>query len=144
MRRMTTQVQKSIFIPSGGSVPTPNATARAPRGGFYVSSVISGTIAEFDRDGTFVRNVLEPAADDTLGEKPFKTGTPLGIGVDRKGDLFYADIGIRVTADGVGPGDNTGTVRTIRFVDGEPQAPRTMDRRLAFPDGIGVLEGRRR
>jgi hypothetical protein len=141
---MTTKVQKSIFIPSGGSIPTPNATARAPRGGFYVSSVISGTIAEFDRAGTFVRNVLEPAAGDVLGEQPYKTGTPLGIGVDRKGDLFFADIGITVTADGVGPGDNTGTVRKIRFVDGEPQAPQIMDRKLAFPDGIGILEGRRR
>jgi hypothetical protein len=141
---MTTQVRKSIAIPAGGSIPTPNATARAPHGGFYVSSVISGTIAEFDREGTFVRNVLQPAADDTLGAKPYRTGTPLGIGVDRKGDLFYADIGITVTADGVGPGDDTGTVRKIRFVDGEPQPPQTMDRNLAFPDGIGVLEGRRR
>jgi hypothetical protein len=140
---MTTQVQKSIAIPAGGSIPTPNATARAPHGGFYVSSVISGTIAEFDREGTFVRNVLEPAAGDVLGAKPFETGTPLGIGVDRKGDLFYADIGITVTADGVGPGDDTGTVRRIRFVDGEPQPPQTMDRKLAFPDGIGILEGRR-
>jgi hypothetical protein len=141
---MTTHVQKSIAIPAGGSVPTPNATARAPHGGFYVSSVISGTIAEFDRQGTFLRNVLQPAAGDTLGAQPFKTGTPLGIGVDRKGDLFYADIGITVTADGVGPGDNTGTVRKIRFVDGDPQPPQTMDRKLAFPDGIGILEGRRR
>jgi hypothetical protein len=101
-------------------------------------------IGEFDRDGKYLRNVLEPAAGDTLGARPFRTGTPLGIGVDRKGDLFYADIGITVTADGVGPGDDTGTVRRIRFVDGEPQPPQTMDRNLAFPDGIGILEGRRR
>jgi hypothetical protein len=31
-------------------------------------------------------------------------------------------------------------VRKIRFVDGEPQAPVTMDSGLDFPDGIGVLQ----
>jgi hypothetical protein len=135
-------VNKQLFIPTGGSVVSPNAVARGPRG-FYVSSVINGVIAEFDRTGTFLRNVLQPAADDALGEQPYKTGTPLGIGVDRMGDVFYADIGITVTADGVGPGDNTGTVRRIHFVDGEPQPPQTMDTGLAFPDGIGILEPRR-
>lgn len=137
---ITNAVKKELFIPAGGSIPTPNAVARAPRGGFYVSSVISGVIAEFDRDGTFRRNVLEPTAGDTLGAEPYQTGTPLGIGVDRAGDLFYADIGIVISADGVGPGDDTGTLRRIRFVAGEPRPPETMDRRLAFPDGIGVLE----
>ena len=132
-------VNKEIFIPAGGSIPTPNAVVRSPRG-FYVSSVINGVIAEFDREGQYLRNVLEPAAGDSLGARPYKTGTPLGLGVDRRGNLFYADIGIVVSADGVGPGDRTGTVRRIHFVDGEPRAPQTMDRRLAFPDGIGVLE----
>jgi len=136
-------VQKEIFIPAGGAIATPNAIVRAPRG-FYVSSVISGVIAEFDRSGTYVRNILEPAAGDTLGAAPYKTGTPLGLGVDRRGNVFYADIGIVISSDGVGPGDDTGTVRRIHFVDGEPQPPQTMDRRLAFPDGIGVLEPTRR
>ena len=44
-------------------------------------------------------------------------------------------------ADGVGPGDGTGSVRRIRFVDGEPQAPEVMAEPLAFPDGIGVSSG---
>jgi hypothetical protein len=132
-------VQKQIFIPAGGPIATPNAIVRAPRG-FYVSSVITGVIAEFDRYGGYQRNVLEPAAGDTLGARPYKTGTPLGLGVDRRGNLFYADIGIVVSSDGVGPGDRTGTVRRIHFVDGDPRPPQTMDRRLAFPDGIGVLE----
>ena len=61
------------------------------------------------------------------------------IGTDHRGNLYYADIGIVISADGVGPGERTGTVRRIRFVDGEPKAPQTMDRRLAFPDRIGVL-----
>ena len=43
-----------------------------------------------------------------------------------------------VSDDGIGPGNNTGTLRRIRFVDGEPQQPETMASGLAFPDGIGV------
>jgi len=140
---LTDAVQKEIFIPAGGPIATPNAIARSPRG-FYVSSVITGVIAEFDRDGEYLRNVLEPAAGDALGERPYRTGTPLGLGSDRKGNVFYADIGIVVSTDGVGPGDRTGTVRRIHFVDGEPRPPETMDRRLAFPDGIGVLQPIRR
>jgi hypothetical protein len=68
------------------------------------------------------------------------TGTPLGIGIDASGSLYYADIGIVVHGLNIGPGSHTGTVRRIRFVNGEPQAPETMDTGLNFPDGIGVLE----
>jgi hypothetical protein len=136
-------VQKEIFIPAAGVIPTPNAVVAAPRG-FYVSSVITGTIAEFDRKGTFLRTVLAPPAGAKIGDTPYPTGTPLGLGVDRRGNIFYADIGIVISPDGIGPGDRTGTVRRIHFVDGEPRPPQTMDRRLAFPDGIGVLEPSRR
>lgn len=135
----TDSVTKELFIPSGGDIATPNSIVRSPRGGFYVSSVFNGVIAEVDRDGTFLRTVLKPAPGDELGEKPYATGTPLGLGIDKKGTLYYADIGIVIDDGGVGPGDRTGTVRRIRFVDGEPQAPQTMARGLAFPDGIGVL-----
>lgn len=132
-------MNKERFIPISDKLATPNAIAPSPRG-YYVSSVITGVIAEYDRHGTFLRDVLAPAAGDTLGAKPYKTGTPLGIGVDRAGDLFYADIGVVVTPESVGPGDDTGTVRRIHFVHGKPQPPQIMNRHLAFPDGIGVLE----
>ena len=65
--------------------------------------------------------------------EPFSTGTPLGIGVDRRGDLFYADIGIVVTPGSIGPGDNTGTVRRIRFVDGRAPAARHHGERSRVP-----------
>jgi hypothetical protein len=136
---LATSVHKELFIAPGGALASPNAIAPSPRG-FYISSVINGVIAEYGRDAQYVRTVLQPAAGDTLGAQPYETGTPLGIGVDRNGDLFYADIGIVISADGVGPGDNTGTIRRIHFVDGEPRAPQTMDRKLAFPDGIGVFQ----
>ena len=132
-------VHKERFIAAAGAIPTPNAIAPSPRG-YYVSSVINGVIAEFDRHGTFLRTVLTPPPGEKIGDQPYSTGTPLGIGVDRRGNLFYADIGIVISAAGIGPGDHTGTVRRIHFVNGEPQAPETMNRHLDFPDGIGVLE----
>ena len=53
--------------------------------------------------------------------------------------MYYADIGIVVTANGIGPGNGTGRVRRIAFDEaGEPQPPEQMDEGLAFPDGIGI------
>jgi hypothetical protein len=137
---MADTVNKSSFIKAGDNgVATPAGLANAPDDGFYVSSVFTGVIGEFGPDGAFRRQILAPPAGEVLGEKPYSTGTPLGIGVDAEGTLFYADIGIVVGSDGVGPGENTGTVRQIRFVNGEPQPPVIMaGPGLAFPDGIGV------
>ncbi len=103
-----------------------------------MSSVFTGVINEYDAEGWFVRTILEPPAGEQVGAEPYSTGSPLGIGVDDTGTLYYADIGIVVSDDGVGPGDGTGSVRRIRFEDGEPQAPETMAAPLDFPDGIGV------
>jgi len=131
-------VNKQKFIAVDSSVRTPNAIVATPQGTFYVSSVFNGVIAEYDANGFFIRRILAPASGDrTL---PFMTGTPLGIGIDSSGTVYYADIGIVVSAGGIGPGNHNGTVRRIRFVNGEPQTPETMDSGLAFPDGIGVLE----
>jgi outer membrane protein assembly factor BamB len=133
------EVRKSVFIKAGEhGLATPAGLADAPNGGFYVSSVISGVINEYDSTGGFVRTILQPPAGDKLGEQPYTTGSPLGIATDRDGTLYYADIGVIVSKDGVGPGDHTGTVRRIRFVDGKPQPPETMATRLDFPDGLGV------
>lgn len=130
-------VNKTLFIPSGEPLATPNAIARSPRG-WYVSSVINGVIAEYDKQGKFLRTVLSIPAGEQLGAKPYSTGTPLGIAVDRRGNLFYADIGL-VLDDGIGPGDHTGSVRRIRFVKGIPQPPQTLASSLEYPDGIGVF-----
>jgi sugar lactone lactonase YvrE len=127
------------FIMANEDVATPNAIVPAPDGGFYVSSVINGRIGEFDADGNFVRLVLEPPADEELGEESFSTGTPLGLGIDSSGTLYYADIGITITDEGIGPGAE-GSVRRIVFENGEPQPPEVVGDGLAFPDGIGILE----
>ena len=118
---------------------SPSGLAAAPDGNLYVSSVFTGVINEYTTDGTFVRTILQPPAGETLGAAPFSTGTPLGLATGPDGSLFYADIGLVLEAgQSPGPGDGTGTLRRITFVDGEPQAPETMADGLAFPDGVGI------
>jgi hypothetical protein len=134
---MAPSVKKTQFITLGNGLSAPIAIVRAPRNNFYVSSVISGVINEYDANGGYVRTVLQPPAGELLGEQTFSSGTPLGLGVGPDGTLYYADIGITVTSKGIGPGPE-GTVRRIRFVDGAPQPPETMGGGLQYPDGIGV------
>jgi hypothetical protein len=136
------EVRKEIFIPSGENLMiSPSGLAATPTGTLYVSSVFTGVINEYDANGTFIRTILRPSAGEALGAQPFTTGTPLGIGVGPDGTLFYADIGLVSDGSSIGPGDGTGTVRRITFVDGQPRPPETMATGLAFPDGIGILTG---
>jgi hypothetical protein len=134
---LATSMKKDLFIRLGNGLSSPIAIVRAPDNGFYVSSVITGVINEYDVNGGYVRTVLQPPAGEILGENTFSTGTPLGIGVGPDGTLYYADIGITITAEGIGPGAE-GTVRRIRFANGEPQPPERMGGGLQYPDGIGV------
>ena len=140
---LDTSVQKELFIGPENDLLTPSAIVGAPNGRLYVASVFNGRINEYDADGGFLRTVLQPPAGETLGEKPYSTGTPFGLGVGPDGTLYYADIGIVVSPDGVGPGPE-GTVKRLRFVDDEPQPPETMGTGLAFPDGIGVYVPKKR
>ncbi|MEW6271203.1 MAG: hypothetical protein AB1689_18125 [Thermodesulfobacteriota bacterium] len=137
---LATGVVRELFIPTDASLPTANGVAGAPAGGFYVSSVIAGVIAEYAADGGFVRRILEPAPGETLGPEPLSTGTPLGIAVDASGTVYYADLGLVVRGGSIGPGPGLGTVRRIRFVDGRPLPPEIIASGLDFPDGVGVLE----
>lgn len=138
---LTDTVAKDRFIAiDGRNLATPNAIVQGANGHFFVSSVLNGVIAEYRADGTFVRRVLSPPPGS--GTLPFATGTPLGLGIDADGTLYYADIGLVTGPGGIGPGNRTGTLRRIRFENGEPLAPETIDRDLSFPDGIGVLDPR--
>jgi sugar lactone lactonase YvrE len=141
---MASSVSKDVFIPPGEhGMVTPSGLSFGSDGHLYVSSVITGTINEYDESGTFVRTILAPPAGETAGPVPISTGTPLGISMAPDGSaLYYADIGIVGTgiAD-FGPKDGIGTVRKIAFEDGEPQAPETMAEGYAFPDAVAVFTG---
>jgi hypothetical protein len=143
---LTTSVQKELFIAVGEhGLVSPNAIVAAPGStSWYVSSVFTGVINEYDTAGTYVRTVLEPPEGEGPGPEPISTGSPLGLGVAPDGTLYFADIGLVISDEGVGPGDRTGSVRRIRFVDGAPQPPETLADGLAFPDGIGVFVPPRR
>lgn len=119
-------------------LPTPSGIAEGPDGRLYVASVFNGVISELRPDGTFVRTILRPRDGEVLGAAPYSTGTPLGLAVGDDGTIYYADIGV-VIEPSVGPGERTGSVRRITFVDGEPQPPETMDAGLSFPDGVGIF-----
>jgi hypothetical protein len=135
-------ITRTRFItpqPAVNSLFSPNGVASAPNGHWYVSSIINGVISEFDANGTFVRVVLQPPAGEVLGAQPYSTGTPLGVTVGPDGTLYYADLGLRISANGnIGPGSGLGTVRRITFVNGAPQPPQTIASGLTFPDGVGL------
>jgi hypothetical protein len=132
-------VSKALFIAAGDrALVSPNAIVASGNDAWYVSSVFTGVINEYTADGTFVRTILQPPPGEGPGPEPISTGSPLGLGVAPDGTIYFADIGLVISEDGVGPGDNTGTVRKIAFVDGQPQPPETMADGLAFPDGIGI------
>lgn len=129
-------MNKQLFIPGDAHVTTPSAIVRSALGTFYVSSVFTGVIAEYDAAGMFIRRVLEPPPGEQL---PYSTGTPFGLGIDSSGTLYYADLGVGIGPP-PGPVDGEGSEFRLRFVDDVPQAPEMTDDGLAFPDGIGVLE----
>ena len=131
-------MRKSRFItgtPLGAL--TPSAIVAAPDGGFYVSSVLTGVIAEYSATGRFVRRILDPPLVNPL--PPVPGGTPYGMVVDDEGSLWYADLGVELTLPDIGPVDGHGTVRRIRFVDGAPLEPEIMRAGLDFPDGLGLV-----
>ena len=137
---MVEHLTRERFITADAHARTPSAIVASGHGTFYVSSVLNGVIAEYDASGKLVLRILQPPAGEMLGPTPFSTGSPFGIGIDASGTVYYADLGLIAVGLDIGPGDHTGTVRRIRFANGEPLAPETMEANLAFPDGIGVVE----
>ena len=131
--------ERVMAAPDHG-IATPSGIAGAKNGHFFVAGVLSGVINEYDGAWQFVRTVLHPPAGDRLTmTETYSTGTPLGIGVDDDGALYYADVGIVIRRTGPGPGDHTGSLRRITFgADGTPNPPETIADNLQFPDGLGI------
>jgi hypothetical protein len=132
--------ERVLAAPDRG-LATPSGITGARNGHFYVASVLSGVINEYDADWQYVQTVLRPAPGDGISTtKTYRTGTPLGITVDEDGTLYYADIGIIIRIPtGPGPGNHLGSLRRITFnADGTPNPPETIADDLQFPDGLGV------
>jgi len=133
-------VQREVFIADTVNVGTPSGIVRAPNGNWYVSSVLTGVIAEYDPDGTFVRRVLEPPpGEESL---PLSTGHPQGMAVACQGALYYADLALIATGGSEIDAGPNGTVRRITFdLAGNGRDPDLIRDGLQFPDAAAVTDG---
>jgi hypothetical protein len=137
---MADEVDKEmVLVPGEHGILSPSGVVGTPGGHFYVASVASGVINEYDGDWQFVRTVLEPPEGEVLDEDSFSTGTPMALALGPDGTLYYTDIGIVWAGDRIGPDRDIGSVRRIAFQYDEPQAPEVIADGLAFPDGLAVV-----
>jgi hypothetical protein len=143
-RYLATHIHKTRIVPrtTVGPAPdphaaTPSAVAISPWDTLMVSSVFSGTIAEYTKTGFWVRDVY-PQTPVALPTGP--TGqTPYGLAFTADRSLWVADLGI--VGDDSAP--DQGSVIRIRFDGtGSRGAVTTMRDGLQFPDGLGVYTAR--
>jgi hypothetical protein len=136
------EATKARFIPSDTHALTPNALVAVGKGGrdgFYVTSAFTGTIVHYDADGHYVETLLSPPKGEALGDEPFSTGTPLGLAVAPDGTIYFADLGLGVSKDGVGPLDGKGSLRRLDVSAGPGAKPQILDDHLDYPDGVGLF-----
>ena len=108
-------------------------------GSLFISSVLTGHIAEYDLDGNLLRFIVEHAIAPLELPKPF--GTPQGLALDSDGTLYYADLDLVQQGVFPGPGPN-GKVWRVRFdAKGDPMTPEIVREGLGFPDGVTVVPG---
>jgi hypothetical protein len=114
---------------------TPSCVIISPQGTLYVSSVFTGTVHEFKKDGTFIRDIypLSPLAPRTgpLGNTPF------GLAFTDDGALWIADLGIVLTDAAAGQGS---VIRQPFDASNNPVllGATTVKDGLDYPDGLGV------
>lgn len=130
-------VNRETFATASQGMVTFSGITKAPNGNLYVSSVLTGRIAEYDLDGNIVRLLLAP--EEAL--PPIPTGHPQGLDVGADGTLYYADLDLVGTLPNVGAGPD-GRVWRIRFDnDGNPLPPEVVRDGLSFPDGVSIGTG---
>lgn len=102
--------------------------AFSERDTLYVSDVLAGRIAEFDREtGDLIRFIV----DHQQVGLPAPFGSPNGLAVGGDGTLYYADLDLAGDFPDVGPGPD-GKVRRVRFdAKGDPLPPEIV--RSAWP-----------
>lgn len=140
---LAAHITRTALIPTLPAVPvdlhalTPSAVAISPHGTLYVSSVFSGTIAEYAMDGTWLRD-LHPTTPVAVPTGPFGD-TPYGLAVAPDGTLWAADLGIV----GDGPVSGEGSLWRIDFdPEGDPKPAVRVRAGLTFPDGLGIYQPR--
>jgi hypothetical protein len=136
-------ITKTLLIPAiqapGVPLPdprvlTPSAVVISPQNTLYVSSVFTGTVSEFGKDGHWIRDIYP-----TSPVAPFTgpTGqTPFGLAFTGDGSLWIADLGV-VGSDAA---TDEGSVIRVTFDAAGNPTPfgQTVKDKLNFPDGLGV------
>ncbi len=134
---VATSVQRETFTIATETLFTLAGLAFAPNGNLYVSSVLTGAIAEYDLNGNLIRPIHTPS----ILLPPVPTGNPQDITVGNDGTIYYADLDLVGTLPNVRPGRN-GKVWRIRFdSSGIPLPPEMIRSGLAFPDGVAMFQG---
>lgn len=132
-------IKKKVITVGASGMTSPSGIAPAPNGNMYVSSADSGVINEYTRDGALVRVILQPPGGENLDRAPISGGSPTGLATGPDGSLYYADAGPVAAAVGsIGASEKSGSVRTIRFEDGQPSTPEIIAQGLDHPDGLGI------
>jgi hypothetical protein len=143
-RYVARHIHKTRVIPrtAVGPAPdphaaTPSAVTISPWDTLVVSSVFTGTVAEYTKTGFWVRD-LYPQTPVAVPTGP--TGqTPFGLRFTADRSLWISDLGI-VGADSA---PDMGSVIRIRFDgNGTRGAVTTVRDGLQFPDGLGVYPAR--
>ena len=135
-----TGITKTLVIPavSIDGVPAPDATALTPSSvvigpddTLFVSSVFTGTVSEYTKEGIWIRDVYP------IGPVAPRTGptgnTPFGLAFTDDGSLWIADLGIFLSQ----PIPGQGSLIRVSF-DGPVPLAETVQENLTFPDGLGV------
>jgi hypothetical protein len=136
---MADTVNVDVFVANPDNVGTPTGITAAPGGNWYISSVLTGMISEYNSDGDFLRRIVEPDPDET--GVPLSVGHPQQVAVDCSGNIYYADMNLVVNGGSLGPGPD-GKIRRVRLdLAGNGRPPEIIKSGLSFPDGVAVFPG---